>query len=245
MVPPVCKVHNMRNMGNQAENGGRNQRQLTASFRGFTLLELLISMSLLVLIVAIAAGALRLGSRSVGAGEKKMDAQERLRTVLSTMDAQIQSHSPLTYEEDGNKKYYFRGDGKNLRFSTSYSIWSGRRGYVIVTYKVEVDPRGHEVLSASEQVPGLEGLRETHFMEASLISFEYFLKDPTEEQGKWVEMLSDGFAIPEKIKVHVTQGTKQMSLIFPVRVGGKMMTVQSGPPLSSVQGGQNVRPRQQ
>ncbi len=198
---------------------------MLASFRGYTLLELLISMSLLVLILVIAIGAMRLGSRSVAAGEKKMDAQERIRTVLSTMDAQIQSHIPLTYQEEGNKKYYFRGDKKNLRFSTNYSIWNGRNGYVIVTYKVEGDPDGREVLSASEQVPGIEGLRETRFMEASLISFEYFLKDPSEEQGKWVEMLSDGLAIPEKIRVRVTQGTKQLSLVYPVRVGGKMMVV--------------------
>src|SRR4030042_1800886 len=107
----------------------RNQRRSPASGRCFTLLELLISRTLLVVIVVIAMGAMRLGSRSVAAGEKKMDDQERFRTVLSLIDAQIQSQLPLTYEEARNRKYYFRGDGKALRFSTSYSIWSGRRGY--------------------------------------------------------------------------------------------------------------------
>jgi prepilin-type N-terminal cleavage/methylation domain-containing protein len=234
----------MKDIGNVAAINGEDRRKILASFQGFTLLELLISMTLLVLIVVIATAALRLGSRSVAAGEKKIEAQERLRTVLSTMDAQIQSHIPLTYQEDGNKKFYFRGDGKNLRFSTNYSIWSGRKGYVIVTYRIDTDHRGNEVLSASEQVPGLEGLRETRFLEASLISFEYFLKGPAEEQGRWLEMLSDGLAIPEKIRVRVTQGTKQLSLVFPVRVGGKMMMVQSGAPPRSAQGGQNVRSRQ-
>ncbi len=69
--------------------------------RGFTLLELLISLSLLVVIVVIAMGAMRLGSRSVAAGEKKMNDRERFRTVLSLIDAQIQSQLPLTYEERG------------------------------------------------------------------------------------------------------------------------------------------------
>jgi type II secretory pathway component PulJ len=196
-------------------------------------LELLISMTLLVLIVIIAIGAMGLGSRSVAAGGKKMDAQERLRTVLSTMDAQIQSHIPLTYQEEGNKKYYFRGNGKALRFATNYSIWGGQRGYVIVDYRIDANHVGQEILYAGEQVPGLEGRRETRFMEASLISFEYFLKEPAEEQGKWVEMLSDGLAIPEKIRVRVTQGTKPLSLVFPVRVGGKIVTVQGGPPVST------------
>jgi len=217
----------MKGIVNVADVDGGDQ-QILASSGGYTLLEILISMTLLVLIVVIATGAVRLSSGSVAAGEKKMEAHERIRTVLSTMDAQIQSHVPMTYQEEGNIKYYFRGDGKTLRFSTNHSIWSGRKGYVVVTYRIDADQKGKEVLYASEQVPGLGGSRETRFMEASEISFSYFLKDAAEEQGKWVEILSDGFAIPEKIRVRVMQENKPLSLVFPVRVGGKMMMVQSG-----------------
>ena len=114
------------------------------------------------MIVVIAMGAMRLGSRSVAAGEKKMNDRERFRTVLSLIDAQIQSQFPLTYEEAaGNRKYYFRGDEKTLRLSTGYSIWSGRKGYVIVDYRVESDGSGREVLTASEQIPGIEGQSNT------------------------------------------------------------------------------------
>ena len=185
---------------------------------GFTLLELLISLTLLVLIVVIAMGAMRLGSRSVAAGEKKMDDRERFRTVLSLIDAQIQSQLPLTYEEAGNRKYYFRGDGKTLRFSTSYSIWSGRKGYVIVDYRIEADGSGREVLSASEQIPGIEGQSNTPLLEANAISLDYFYKDPTEEKGTWLELLPEGPIIPEKIRFRLTRGQEQLTLVFPVRV---------------------------
>ena len=97
----------------------RGQQRFAVSEAGFTLLELLISITLLVVIVTITMGAMRMGSRSVASGERKMDTQERFRTVLSLMDAQIQSQVPLTYEEDGKKRYYFSGDGKTLRFSTN------------------------------------------------------------------------------------------------------------------------------
>ncbi len=189
-----------------------------ASAGGFTLLELLISLSLLVVIVVIAMGAMRLGSRSVAAGEKRMDAQERFRTVLSLVDAQIQSYLPLTYEEAGTRRYYFQGDGKTLRFPTSYSIWNGRRGYVIVDYRVEADGSGREVLSASEQIPGIEGQGSTPLLEANEISFDYFFQDPTEETGKWLELLPEGNIIPERIRVHMTREGKKLVLVFPVRV---------------------------
>jgi len=185
---------------------------------GFTLLELLISLTLLVVIVVIAMGAMRLGSRSVAAGEKKMNDRERFRTVLSLIDAQIQSQLPLTYEEEAaSRKYYFRGDGKTLRFATSYSIWSGRKGYVIVDYRIEADSKGKEVLSASEQIPGIEGQSSTPLLEANGISLDYFYKYPTEEKGTWLELLPEGTVIPERIRFRLINGQEKLTLIFPLR----------------------------
>jgi prepilin-type N-terminal cleavage/methylation domain-containing protein len=203
-------------------------KQPFPSERGFTLLELLISMTLLVVILVITLGALRISSRSVAAGEKKMESQERFRTALSILDAQIQSQVPLTYEEDGQKKYYFSGNRKTLRLSSNHSIWGGQKGYVVVDYRVEADHTGKEVLYASEQIPGIEGRQDTRLIEATEISFEYFHKDPTEEQGKWMDQLSDGTTIPEKIRFQMINGTKSLSLVFPVRVRGKILTIPGG-----------------
>lgn len=196
------------------------------SGRGFTLLELLISMTLLVVILVITLGALRISSRSVAAGEKKMESQERYRTVLSILDAQIQSHVPLIYEDEGQKKYYFRGNRKTLRFSSNHSIWGGQKGYVVVDYRVEPDQTGKEVLYASEKIPGIEGSQDTRLIKATEISFEYFHKDPTEEQGRWMDQLSDGNVIPEKISFHMANETRSLSLVCPVRVRGKILTFQ-------------------
>jgi len=217
----------------------------TASDRGFTLLELLIAITLLVLIVGITMGAMRIGSRSVAAAEKKMEVQERFRTVISIMDAQIQSQVPLTYDEQGNKLYYFRSEGKALRFCTNYSIWSGQKGYVIVDYKVDRDDTGREVLYAGEQTPGVEGRRETWLLDAAGISFEYYHKDLTEEQGKWSESLSPGTSIPEKIRIRIMQGTRTFSLVFPVRVGGEIVQVEGGTPVPTApaQRMQNMQPK--
>ncbi len=198
------------------------------SERGFTLLELLISMTLLVMILVITLGALRISSRSVAAGEKKMDSQEGLRTVLSILDAQIQSQVPLTYEEEGQKIYYFKGDRKTLRLSSNHSIWGGQKGYVVVDYRVEADQTGKEVLYASEQIPGIEGRQDTRLIEATEISFEYFHRDPTEERGKWMDQLSEGTTIPEKIRFHMVNGTKNLVLVFPVRVRGEILTIPGG-----------------
>jgi len=208
----------MNGTSERTASGGTENRRRPASGGGFTLLELLISLTLLVVIVVIAMGAMQLGSRSMAAGEKKMNDRERFRTVISLIDAQIQSQLPLTYGESGDRKYYFRGDGKTLRFSTSHSLWNGKRGYAVVDYRIEAAGPGREVLSVSEQIPGIEGLWNTPLLEANGISFDYYYREKTEETGKWLELPPEGSFIPERIRFRLTGGEETLTLVFPVRV---------------------------
>ena len=68
------------------------------SRRGFTLLELIISITLLGIIVLVTVGAMRLGSRSVDSGEKRIASLERIKSSLNIIESQIQSEVPLTYD---------------------------------------------------------------------------------------------------------------------------------------------------
>ena len=97
----------------------------------------MISIAMLVIIIVVISGAMRIGSRSIASGEKKVESLERLRTSLSIINAQIQSGLPVTFLDQGATKYYFKGDRNSLQLSTNYSIWGGQRGYVIVAYRVE------------------------------------------------------------------------------------------------------------
>lgn len=193
--------------------GGKN--------RGFTLLELTISIALIGIITLIIMGAMRLGSRSVESGGKKIEASERARSSLTLIDSQVQSYIPLTYEDGENKKYYFKGERELMRFSSNYSIWGGEKGYVLVTYLVKSGDNGRQVLYASENVVGLEGTRETKLFDTfERIYFEYFFKDPTEEEGKWVEQWTDDANTPKKVRLHLIEGGRDLSFIIPLRAQG-------------------------
>jgi general secretion pathway protein J len=195
--------------------------KLCNSNQGFTLLELTISITLIGLIVLIIVGAMSLGYRSMESGEKKATALERLRASFSIIDSQIQSHVPLTYEKDGEIKYYFQGERELMRFSSNYSIWGGAKGYVITTYSVRQGENGKQILYASENIAGLEGQRETVLLDNfEQIYFEYFFKDPTEEEGSWKEQWSEELLIPAKVKLHLMKGPTDLALIIPIRVQG-------------------------
>jgi general secretion pathway protein J len=188
---------------------------------GFTLLELIISITLVAIIVLIISVAANLGYRSFNSGEKKMNAVERLRSSLTIIDAQIQSGVPLTLEEGGVKQYYFAGEQDSLKFSTNYSIWGGQRGYVIVNYRVDTDDRGKRTLFASEYKVGMENQKETKLLEGfDEITFDYYQQDATEEEGEWITQWVDEEMMPIRIRINLVRGSSSLSYIMPVRVGG-------------------------
>ncbi len=199
---------------------GRN-RLLLDSERAFTLLELTISLVLLGVIVLVILGAMRLGHRSVESGEKRIEAIERIRTSMNIVNSQIQSEIPLTWDDNGEKKFYFLGQASTMQFATNYSIWGGEKGYVIARYSVEPESGGGYSLTAAENIIGMDNRRTTQlFKKFEAIYFEYFYRDPTEEEGKWVEEWPDATTTPTKVKLHLVHGGKDFSLIIPMRTPG-------------------------
>jgi general secretion pathway protein J len=67
----------------------------TMKDEGLTLLELIISITIIGIIILIITGAMQLSFRSVESGEKKIEALERMRSSLAVIDSQIQSEIPL------------------------------------------------------------------------------------------------------------------------------------------------------
>lgn len=203
--------------------------------KGFTLLELTISITLIGIIVLIITGAMRLGFRSVDSGERKIESLERMRASFNIIDCQIQSQVPLTYDDNGERKYYFKGDRVSMQFATNYSIW-GAGGYVLASYRVVSDADGKQILYASENIIGFANGVETKLLDAfNQIYFEYFYKEPTEEEGSWVEQWTEDTAIPEKVRFHFIDRTRDLSFIVPLRV-------KSSPSPMTPQGGTANRP---
>lgn len=203
---------------------------ICSSHNGFTLLELLISLVMIGMIAVIISSTIRLAVHVVNTGERKIGQLERTRTSFNIIDSQIQSQIPLTFEDNGEKKYYFKGDKEYLQFATNYSIWGGRKGYVMVRYKVESDDTGKQLLAVSENIIGTgSNMDSMLFSAVDAINFEYFFKDPTEEKGKWVDSWTDTANMPEKIRLHLVYGEKDISMIIPMRTAGALAETSSNP----------------
>ncbi len=189
------------------------------SQNGFTLLELTISITMLALIVLVIAGALRLGYRSIESADRKIESTERMRISFHIIDSQIQSYIPLTYIDNGERKYYFKGNKTSMQFSTNYSVWGGERGYVVTTYDVVASDNNKHALLVTENTVGIEFARQTKLLDNyNAIFFKYYYKDPTEEQGKWIEEWTDETTVPQKIRIYFSDDTGDSVITVPLRI---------------------------
>lgn len=189
--------------------------------RGFTLLELVISMAILSLIVVFATGALSLGARSVEQGDAKMEGLERLRMGLSIVRAQIESQVPLRIEEEGvGMRYAFKGDAKTLEFATGYSAWGTDQGPIMVSYRVEETAAGRQALRISESIYRTEAKREMLLLEAAEITLEYEQPATADPATPWGDSWTSPDTIPTRVRLHLADGRRSHLLTLFTRSQG-------------------------
>ena len=81
---------------------------------GFTLLEVIISLTITSLIAVMAYGALRLGARATQRGEEKKDEDQRTRALLSLVRRQLKSAYAYPLTDQGDSFVYFFGDRESF-----------------------------------------------------------------------------------------------------------------------------------
>jgi general secretion pathway protein J len=111
--------------------------------RGFTLLELLIALTIVAMIVAIIFGALRIGIRAWEKGEKDVDIRQRQRIVLDLIKRQLASTCVSDVWERDQKRVSLKGDSKSIEFVSYIPMEPGNRfGLVNVQYAVKKEKNG-------------------------------------------------------------------------------------------------------
>jgi len=123
---------------------------------GFTLLELLVSMTILALIFVTILGAIQVGSKSWESGEQRAEENLRTRTLFDTLARELTMLYPLRVKDQDKEVVAFRGNSDSLSFATlpeSYGAEPFSHMIRVVTYAVETE-RG---LVATETYPLVGG----------------------------------------------------------------------------------------
>lgn len=188
--------------------------------RGFTLLELLISLTILAVIVVIIFGALRIGIRAWEKGERDVDVRQRQRIVLDLIKRQLASTAVNDVWGRDQQRALLKGDSKSIEFVSHIPLKPGNRfGTVYVRYSVRQENEGdqeqlvfHEQYTAlPDKQTGAGNLDEGDFTEliAGMKSIEFeYLKDQQDEkaslwQKSWDPAVDKG--VPRAVRVTLTE----------------------------------------
>ncbi|NOT54122.1 MAG: prepilin-type N-terminal cleavage/methylation domain-containing protein [Deltaproteobacteria bacterium] len=91
----------------------------TRNARGFTLLELIISLAIMSMIVVVVSAAFNLGLDSVDRGEFRALENQRARAALTQITRQLKSAYPLAMQTEKGTTVYFTGNANEVSFVAS------------------------------------------------------------------------------------------------------------------------------
>jgi general secretion pathway protein J len=178
---------------------------------GFTLLELIVSLTILGVIVTIVYGAMNVGVRAWEKGERDVEGRQRYRIVLDRIGQQLASTVvPVETAPADAARHLLKGDGDAVEFVSRISLDpENRSGPVDVKYEVQTIGDGARSLVCHEQIlarrspdatePEAEGEEVfVLFPRVAECRFEYFRASHPEDAGKRMAWKMD--PVPEVIR---------------------------------------------
>ncbi|MBI5847565.1 MAG: prepilin-type N-terminal cleavage/methylation domain-containing protein [Nitrospirae bacterium] len=192
--------------------------------RGFTLLELLIAITLSILILVVLGAAMRLGYMSQSKGTERSEVTQKVRILEDRIAWLIRGTYPFFLKKPDEKKIFFDGKSDRVGFVTSSIDTHGAGPEDLAGLKWVSIFADNEGLKIREKIYFLEDVFEdsngkVYLLdpEVKKIEFEFFEIKEGEKQGTWISEWDpkDKETIPAAVKVKITLERKGQKLEIP------------------------------
>lgn len=192
---------------------------------GFTLIEVIIAMTLLALIAMILYGAFYLGHRAIEKAQARSEESQKLRSVGDFLAGYIRSAYPYRCSFQ-DPAILFSGEENRLNFISALSSGLGGRGMAQVSISWEGGADGAGLLTLEEAIPAhLEcqgdgvGHRNRIVLREGGRGFRIDYLEPQSEEERWV-MQWDGKerkSLPRAVRFsHRGERGEEIQWVFPI-----------------------------
>ncbi|NOT84562.1 MAG: prepilin-type N-terminal cleavage/methylation domain-containing protein [Methylococcaceae bacterium] len=203
---------------------------------GFTLLEVLIGMSLLGVMMVLLFGSLRVCVQNWDAGEAKLAQVSQSTIIQSFFINHLQNLQPLQDNFSEKKQFSFQGDANKLQFVSSMPASAGRLGLQLFTIGMDSkkSKTGDITVSMRPFFPVTNGsdwkIEEVVILKAvKNLTFEYFaadetkLAEPPQWQKTWLEKQQTPLLV--KVMIEFMNGTRWSELIVALKVDSSSVMI--------------------
>lgn len=180
--------------------------------QGFTLLELLIGMTLVGFILSLLFAGLNLGTRSWEAGEQRMVTSSRQAVVVDFIRRAIEQTYPLRWRVGEEDRLAFAGEAESLRFVGTVAMHDGASGnHLIALDLVDAETGRDLVMRWQLPDPGAPGFEPIEQAEPKVLikavkemTLAYFGAQSETEDPAWHDQWLDQKTPPELIRLQLT-----------------------------------------
>jgi prepilin-type N-terminal cleavage/methylation domain-containing protein len=195
------------------------------SSTGFTLIEVVLALTIFALMGTILYGAFSLGHSAVEKSENGFARSQKLRTVSDLLASYVRSAYPYR-ESEQDQSIYFAGEVDSLTFVSAYSHGMGGRGMAKISIAKGEAGDGRVTIQLEETVPVRlsdedGGAGQTHHLtiQENLKDFRLAYLDPQAEAEQWEDRwdAKERRFLPRAIRfVFIDQNGKEVRWVFPL-----------------------------
>ena len=160
---------------------------------GFTLIEVVLAISIFALMGGVLYGTFSLGHTAVEKSEKSFNRSQLTRSIGDLLAAYI--HSAYPYRESIQEQtIFFEGERDSLTFVSAYSHAMGGRGMAVIVIETEETDNGRARFRLSETTPvrvgadsGEGGQRSSLVIQEGVRDFQLAYLDTEGDKENWEE----------------------------------------------------------
>jgi len=179
--------------------------------RGFTLVELLLALTLMSMLLALAYGGLRASTRATDRGQTILEDSSRIRMAHQFVRQQLNQASPLVFavSDDDEERTVFTGEADRIRFVAPMPGYLGFGGPQVQELAVV---RGEDSLELVLSHALLQGFEEANLYDGPPIllldqiesaTFSFLGRDENGELAGWASSWPDGSVLPDSIALEI------------------------------------------
>jgi general secretion pathway protein J len=178
---------------------------------GFTLVELLLALTLMSMLLALAYGGLRASTRATDKGQAILEDSSRIRMAHQFVRKQLNQMAPLVFaeSEDQQERSVFEGEAMKIRYVAPMPGYLGFGGPQVQELAVVSGDEGYELVLSHALLQGFEEadlyLRPPIVLMKNIefAEFNFLGRDETGELAGWTNQWEEPEILPEAVSLEI------------------------------------------